>query len=205
MISTTESTASIVNVAQLAAIAEALGLPDVSGISVRLLDGQDKATFAKALDEQIARVNEIVRLALAPVIAMRDEAKAAILHEIALAGGSMLPHDTFDVVANQKYERRKDIDKLRALEGKVPDDVLGEAVFVKAIEGTIAPEMVALAEQTPGAKVKWDADLRKCDVIARKYGGEIAQIIADASPKVEVGAPYLTITPRETALKAVSQ
>ena len=48
------------------------------------------------------------------------------------------------------------------------------------------------------------ADLRACDAVARKYGGDVAKIVAEGSPKVEIGSPRLVIEPRKSAMKQAS-
>jgi hypothetical protein len=181
-----------------------LGLPDVSGLPIpEDMSPEDCATLIMAIREQLANANRNYAEMCAPIYELLKAAGARVEGAIIDAGGSMLPHDTFDVVLDQRTQREKRIDILRQLAGKLPDDLFAQSVYVHSIEGKIAPE-VAKAAVDSGATLLWGADLRKLDTYARKFGGEIAEIIERGSPRVEVGAPVLKITPRESALKVVS-
>ena len=75
---------------------------------------------------------------------------------------------------------------LRELEGKLPDEEFAAAVYQKVADPV------------------WVADLTKLNTYARKYGGEIAEIVERGAPRVAVGQPKLSITPRKSAMKAVT-
>ena len=117
---------------------------------------------------------------------MLEAARARIRTAIAEAGGKAFPHDTFEVTLEQTMVRDKRIDVLRDLEGKLPDEEFAAAVYQKVADPV------------------WVADLTKLNTYARKYGGEIAEIVERGAPRVAVGQPKLSITPRKSAMKAVT-
>lgn len=179
-------------------------IPDVSTLEPEKLSPEDNIEIVMALREQRKALMLAVMERLAPIDAVIARAEAQIKGAIVDAGGTMLPHDRFDVVVEQPTKRDKRLDILISeLKGKLPADLYREAIYPKSIDGTLAPELLVAAEQF-GASVHFDADLRKLDMYARKFGGEIADIVAKGSPRVDVGAPVLKITPRESALKAVA-
>jgi hypothetical protein len=171
--------------AEQGALNEAFKIPDVTAIDIDRLDDHDLVTFAKAIAAQreLARA-KFVELC-APVDAAIAHAESLIKSRIVANGGTALAHDTFIVRLEQRTVRDKRIDVLRRLEGLLPDDEYAAAIYEEV-------------------KREWKADLRKLDLAARKYGGEIAAIVAEGAPRVDVGVPQLIIEPRPAALKAIS-
>lgn len=196
-----------INASQLAAMAEALGIPDMTGIDSDKLDVEDKATLAHYLEQQIAKVSTIVDLLLAPSREMLGRTRNQIIGAIP-EGASALPHPTFDVKITQRVDRMRDVamlrDPVRGIVNKVPDDLFQKAVYIKSASLKTADPGLIEQILEAGVPVEWDVDLRQLDKFARQYGGEIGAIIKDATRPVAEGAPVLTIAPRESALKAVS-
>lgn len=164
---------------------DAFKLPDVSAVAVENLDSEDLVHFVVALGSQLDSAKAKFEAICAPITDAIAQARAMLFAEIEKRGGTALPHDTFDVHVEQTTKRDKRIDVLRGLQGLLPDDEFNAAVYEEV-------------------KREWKADLRKLDVAARKYGGEIAKIVEDGSPRVDVGIKVLVIEPKPAALKAVS-
>jgi hypothetical protein len=167
------------------ALVELLGLPDVSSMPVEKLSPEDLVTFAASMEAQLRFAAAKFKVIAEPITDAINQARGLITKEILNNNGRALAHHTFDVRLEQATERDKRIDVLRGLEGKLPDDLYRAAVYEKTT-------------------VEWHADLRLLDKHARDFGGEIAAIVEQGSPRVAKGAAKLVIEPRPSALKAVS-
>jgi hypothetical protein len=93
-----------------------------------------------------------------------------------------LPHPDYIIELDVTKTKEKRIDVLRRLEGLVPEEELKSALYLN---------------QPPP---EWVANLVKLNPIARKYGGEIAKIIAEATPERITGAK-IKIKPRPSTKK----
>lgn len=201
-----QSTTFNVTEAEAAELQSLLGIPDSSGIDFDALSPQTKVEIRKSYETQLASAMAIIAELTRPVRETIARCDADILRAIP-AGATMLPQENFDVKKNIRYERTRDVATLRAdLPGtELPAEELVKIVFPKTVDArSIDPDALDALMQL-GAKVEWECDLRKADVAARTYGGEIAAIIEKATKKVEVGTPFLTITAKESALKRVVQ
>lgn len=162
------------------------------------------AEIAYLVRAELARYQEQYEEMVAPYRALAIAAEERVMRAIREAGGTALPHDSLDVRIEQTSKRDKRLDVLAQLAGLVPADQLADAYFAKSVShaARLSTETLAACARE-GAEVVMDADLRKLDTLARKYGGDVAAIVAAGSPRVEVGAPKLTIEPRESALRRV--
>ena len=150
-------------------------MPDVTHIDIAKLSPNEAATVAYALDVQVKKVFERLNELAVPARAKIAEAQSKVFEAIKESGGNALPDEHLRIELKQKTERQKRIDILRELFGKVPGTELKGAIF--------------LMQPPP----EWRADLRKLDPLAKKYGGEVREIIERGSPTVEIGAPVLVI------------
>lgn len=184
-------------------VASALEIPDISSVDLDELDTDSLVEFAASMDAQLFRANALVQEALLPMRTLSKQAKDKLLASFP-EGAKELPHDTFIVRKEQRTEREKRVSDFRLIfdTTSIPSSDFEAMCYVKAINGHIPKELVVMAEDE-GCKVEWEVDLRKADAIGRKYGGEIQEAIAKASPRVETGLPYLTIEPREKVLKEI--
>lgn len=191
--------------AKIAAIAEAAELPDVSGMQkIDSIDPSNLVSLVVALEAQLDAATEAFEAACAPIMAAVAEARKLVKGAIIDNGGKALAHDTFDVVLETTTRPDKRIDVLRHLEGVLPDDLYRQAVYIKSLEVSHADAKAVETAIEGGAKPTWDANLTKLNKYARDFGGEIARIVEEGSPRVEVGEAKLVIRPRESALKIVS-
>lgn len=205
MSQTIESTALAITPAQHGALVDALRVPDVSGIDLERFAAADQATLARSLDEQLASARALVDAVLRPLVEMRDAARANVLREIIQNGATALPHDTFNVyIKRAPGQRDKRVDVLMKLVDHVPADELSKALWIESVDVKRAEPSAIEALLNAGGKATWKADLTKLDPLGRKYGGEIAKIIAEGSPRGGDGPPVLVIEPRESAIRAVS-
>jgi hypothetical protein len=193
--------------AQACALMEVLELPDVTAmLEVKNMDTATKVEFVAMMGPAIARVMARVDEALAPARQAVAEARGDIQADIKKSGGTVLPHDTFDVriVQNDKPDKRIDI--LRTLVDLLPSDQFRKAVFIKTIEVKNVDPKLLEPIIAAGGKPEWDADMTKLNKHAKDFGPEheISKIIAEGAPRVTTGAPQLVITPRESAIRSVN-
>jgi hypothetical protein len=88
-------------------------------------------------------------------------------------------HNEIEISRMEKIQYR--IDVLRTLYGKIPNEIFDQAVYLE----TPAPV--------------WKTNAVKLKSIAKKYGSEIAEIVAKGMPYEQVGTPKIKITPRSVA------
>ncbi len=105
--------------------------------------------------------------------------RALLQQRIVAAGGHAVPHPDLIIKIEQRTSIQKRIDVLRELEGLVPESELRPAL--------------ALVQREP----EWVAHAGKLAALARKYGGQIAEIVGRGVLHVAVGSPVLTIRERE--------
>jgi hypothetical protein len=191
--------------AKVSALLSALDLPDVTDMAeVKKLDNDSRVEFVFMMEQALLRANALFREACSPAVEAVANARGHLVAAIP-ANAKALPHPMFDVRLEQKKEPEKRIDVLRRLEGLLPDDLYNEAVFIKGVDVSQADPKAVDAVIKAGGKPTWDANLTKLNKHARDFGGDIAAIIEEGSPRVEVGAPRLVIEPRASALKAVGK
>ncbi|MHB8703712.1 MAG: hypothetical protein ACYC8W_06145 [Candidatus Tyrphobacter sp.] len=171
--------------ARLAALLDAFGLEDYSGVDVDAMSPQGAATFAYTLDVEHRRAAVLFSMLCKPLLDAKSAARAKVAAAIP-EDGKALPHSTLVIRLEQATERDKYVDQLRRLEGIVPDQELRKALFLDQPEP------------------QWKVNLVQLDKIAREYGGEIAEIIEKATPRKPKGTPTLIIEARETTKGAHS-
>jgi hypothetical protein len=192
--------------AQIGGLLEVLGIPDVSALDLDAISPQDKVEIREAYKAQLAGAMAIIAELTAPVRQVMAACEADILRAIP-AGASQLPHPTFSVKRMIAQERQRGVAELREFlpATELPSEELVKIVFPKTIDArTVDPDDLERLIKN-GAKVEWECDLRKADAAAKAYGGPIAEIIEKATRKVDKGAPFLVIEPKESALKRVGQ
>lgn len=189
----------------------ALGIPDVTPIDLDKLTVAELGTLANAFALQLAAVRNRLADLERPVADMRDEARKRIITAIQAAEGKKWPHDKLDILLTPQPGKRSNedarIDELMALVDLVPADQLAPCLWVEHLEVRdkdyiVTPEVIEQAI-LGGCRAVWKCDLRKLDQLAADFGGQIAKIIAHATPRRPDGEPILTITPRESAIKKV--
>lgn len=111
--------------------------------------------------------------------------RASLTRKIVDAGGTAIPNEYYDVRIERSKTLQKDIATLKQLHGLVPDDELTKALYI---------------EQPPPIE---KADGTKLNALARKYGGEVREIIEKAMQPI-YGAPRLIFERRKATLKAVN-
>ncbi len=108
-----------------------------------------------------------------------EDLEAEAMRRIITNGATQIPNESYVIELAYTSKQEKRIDVLRKLEDTVvPKEELAKALYLTTPE----PE--------------WKADLTKLKPIAKKYGGEVAKIIAEGTPKTLTN-PRLVITPRE--------
>ncbi len=193
--------------AQVGALLKIMGVMDLSGMDIASLPLDTQIEVAASLQSQVVSATKLFSAILGAHSAAIAEVKARCLAEIQANGGDALPHDTFDVTRHYGADkpREKRMSALLRLREVLPADEVRRAVFVKKIDvKDVTPEAIdAIAKA--GAKLEWDADGVKLNSLQKKYGAEseIGKIIAEGYLPAEHGAPYVTITPRESAMKRV--
>lgn len=192
------------NLAKICALTETLQLPDVTAMDLEKMPAEDLATLAYFLEQQLIAARAMFDDACASAITAAAQARNLVRGTIIDNGGKALPHDTFDVRLVQATRKEKRIDVLRRLEGLLPDDLYREAVFIEGVDVTHADPKAVDAVVAAGGKPSWGANLTKLNKHARDFGGDIARIVEEGSPEVQVGAPKLVIEPRPSAMKAVN-
>lgn len=186
----------------------ALDVPDVSKIDLDKLSPAELATLSYALSAQLAAVNNRVQEWAAPVQQLIVEARKRITEKIHEDGGKALPHDTFKVLLSSSQGKRSNenaryVGGLFELIELVPADELAPCLWIEHVEvDRVDPAAISAICQA-GGRAKWKCNITKLDVLARQYGGKIAEIIAAATPRGPDGAEILTITPKESAMKKV--
>lgn len=149
------------------------------------LDNDDLGTLALQIRQRIAAIRAAQEEQLAPYLNDKAVVESEIVRRITENGAKALAHYYLSIELRVESKIDKRIDVLRRLEGLVPDDILRPAL--------------SLVQPPPA----WQADGTKLNALARKYGGDIAEIIAEGMPRVQVGAPKLEITER-VPLKTVN-
>jgi hypothetical protein len=144
-------------------------------IDVTHMDAGSAAEVAFASEHMANELTAEFERLIRPLRHVADAAVNRVRSEITKNGGKALPHDYLDIHIEQRTEREKRIDGLRRLKDLVPERDLKDAVYLT----NPAPE--------------WKADLRKLDSLARKYGGEVAEVIKANTPVVSLGPPRLII------------
>jgi hypothetical protein len=191
--------------ATIGQLSDAFELPDVSGMDISAIEPDSLVDFVAYNEERLLAAATAFAEVTRPIREALEYARKRIEGAIIDAGGKALPHDTFDVRLEQKTEPQKRIDVLRRLKGVLPDDLYHEAVFIKSLDvAAVPPNVIDDLVEHCGAKPTWDANLTKLNKHARDFGGTIAEIIEEGSPRLAVGSPRLTIKARESALKSVS-
>ena len=190
--------------AKLCALVESLNLPDVTAFDLEKMDPADVATFVYSIEQQLLNAREMFDQACSAAIDAVTNGRNIVRGTIIDNRAKALPHDTFDVRLVQATRKEKRIDVLRRLEGLLPDDLYREAVFIEGVDVTHADPKAVEAVVAAGGKATWGANLTKLNKHARDFGGEIARIVEEGSPIVDVGAPKLVIEPRPSAMKAVN-
>ena len=191
--------------AKIGMLLDALDMPDVTAMQeVDALDDASLVEFAFFVEQAVERANIIVRATLQPAVDAAARARDLIRGTIIDNGGKALAHDTFDVRLIQATRKDKRIDVLRQLETLLPADLYREAVFIESVDVSHADPKAVDAVVAAGGKPAWGANLTKLNKHARDFGGDIARIVKDGSPEVDVGAPKLVIEPRPSAMKAVN-
>lgn len=176
------------------AVAEALGNTLID-IDPTKLATDDMIEFVAAMDAQLFEANRIVQEAMLPMRQASQQAKDALKTRFP-KDAREIPHPTFFVKLEQKSERTKYVVDFLNLKDLIPQADYNQVVYPKSISGAISPGLIKQAG-IDGAKVEYGVDLRKADAIAKKYGGEVKAIIEQASPRVNLGEPYLVIEPRK--------
>lgn len=192
----------VIPASAIQAVARAFRLPDVSAIDVERLSPADCATLLRSLGDQEQQAQLVFEAMMEPIRAAMNAAERRVRAAIHESGGRALAHDTFDVRLEQGERRdkrftRQDFERLCDL---VPVDVLKDAIVVTETRGIPAGK-IAEAIASGDDAVHVSVDLRKLDVIARDYGGDVREIVARCSPRVPIGPEKLVIEPRESALK----
>lgn len=182
----------------------ALNLPDVSNVEEHLAAVEPAALVSAivALEAQLEAATAAFSAACQQHVEVIAKARALVRRAIADNGGKALAHDTFDVRVEQATRREKRIDVLRQLEGVLPDDLYRKAVFIDTISVEHADQDGIDAVLAAGGAPKWTANLVTLDKYARDFGGRVAEIVEEGSPRVEIGGSKLIIEPRKSALKA---
>ena len=132
----------------------------------------------------IERKKEEFFASIAQELLDKDDLEAEAMRRIVANKGTQIPHPDFEIKLQYTMKQEKRIDILRKLEDTdVSKDELAKALYLT----TPDPE--------------WKADLTKLKPIAKKYGGEVAKIIAEGTPRT-ITNPKLVITPREKMKQA---
>ena len=150
-------------------------VPDVSDINVPALTAQEAATVAHDLFQVIIRAQQAFDLMIAPLTEKMTEAQLKVLTAIKESGGTAIIHDSLDVHIEPKMIRDARISVLRQLTDIVPLDELAPGLD--------------LVQPDP----EWKTNATQLDKLAKKYGGKVAEIIAEGCPRVESGKPKLVI------------
>jgi hypothetical protein len=175
-------------------IAEQMQVVDAStAIAEKLsaLADAELATFVGLRRSQISDLNAEHADRIKPLTDEAAIGEQLLIARIREAGGVALPHPDLVIQLSIRTEIQRRIDVLRQLIDLVPADELKKALY---------------REQPPAPEdMPWKAAARYLTPIAKRYGGRVAEIVAEGLVKVEVGTPKLLIAPRESALKNVSE
>ncbi len=193
--------------AQVRALTKIMGVMDLSGMDIASLPLDTQIEIAASLQSQVASATTLLNTLLGGHATAIAEIKARCLAEIQTNGGAKLAHDTFDVDLHYGADkpREKRLSVLLQLRDALPTEEFQKAVFVKKIDVKgVTPEAID-AIVAAGAKLEYDADGITLNKLQKQYGLESPQgkIIAEGYLPAEHGAPYVTITPRESAMKRV--
>jgi hypothetical protein len=191
--------------AEHGALNNAFRLPDVSAIPIEALDDESLVHFVTSFEAQRKAATLKFAALCAPIDDAIAQGRHLVKERIRAAGASEMASDTFFVrLQRSKGKRNRFVDVLRKLVGLVPAEELSPALWIDAVDVSQAPPEAVEAVLLAGGKAEWNVDLRKLDSIAKRYGGEIARLIAEGSPRGEDGPEELVIEPRPAALKVAS-
>jgi hypothetical protein len=189
----------------------ALGIPTAAEIGdLNTKTPQELAEISYSLSAQLAAVSNRLAELEQPVNDIIKDCRKRVIDTIHENNGRALPHDTFEVLLTPTPGKRSGAEArfaggLFLLIGIVPAEELVRCLWIESISvKDVTPEAIE-AIINAGGKASWKCDLRALDGLAKKYGGEIASIIAEATPRGPDGPEILTIAPKESAMKRVNQ
>lgn len=150
-----------------------------------LLNDQDLATAIHDARTKIALLDSDYQALTKTTRDEIREMEGHLLARLEERGARAIPHDDLVVEIDVTTRIDKRVDVLRQLIGKVPSDELRKALYLEQPE----PE--------------WKADARYLAPLAKKYGGEVADIIAAGIIKVVVGQSKLRVAARPPEKMAI--
>lgn len=189
-----------------AALRRVFDIPDPSAIvDVEATPAEELIQFAAFAESKLRDAQQLFDMIRYPIQEANRAARAKITAKIHANGGSVISDEIFDAVIEKTAGKRDPLfDVLFKLLDKVPADKLADALYIESIDVSKVRDAKAIeAVLLAGGKANWKANLVKLDKIARAYGGEVAEIIAEGSPRGEASEKPVSIYPRESAMKTV--
>jgi hypothetical protein len=200
-LATTDKPAAEYAPAILAQLRSAFGIPDVSDYDIAQIPEEGLMEIMADVEAHKERAIAMFAVLTAEVKAWLSQATAKV-EAVIPAGATSYPHPNPDVIVTvtQKMDRERRFDVLQRLEGKVNAEELGRAIYYGSVNvKAVDPKMVD-AILAAGGTGDLECNLVKLDALAKKYQGDIAAIITEATPRTATGPRSVKIEKRKAPL-----